>query len=320
MTWLVTGAAGFVGCNLLERMATRGIAAIALDTREVPVRVSAAFDASALTAVQGDVCDVALLSRLMREHSVTTVIHAAAITPGIERERTGLYQVVSVNLSGTAAALQAAVQTGVQRFILVSSVAVFGPGVPDGEIIEEDRPLAPVALYPITKATSEMIARRVAQVSGLPIVIGRLGVVFGRHEAETGVRDLLSPFYHATRRAMAGGHFTLPRPARRNWQYATDAADALIALAQKPSLGHDTYNLGPSHVWTVQDWCGMLAQRFGSFTHEIGDVEGASIGLHNPSDGGLLSWQRYEDEMAPGARITPQAAFDDYMGWLAGKD
>lgn len=313
MTWLITGAAGFVGCNILERMAQQGVPAVALDTRAVPDAV----EVPGLVQVQGDVRDADLLAQVMREHRVTGVIHAAAVTPGLERERTAPLQAVSVNLAGTAAALQAAVETGVQRFVQVSSVAVFGPGVPDGEMIEEDRPHAPAALYPITKSASEQIARRVAQVSGLPVVIGRLGVVFGRHEVETGVRDLLSPFYHATRRAMEGGHFTLPRPARRNWQYATDAADALIALARAPKLAHDTYNLGPSHVWTVQDWCAMLAERFEGFSHDIGDVDGVSIGLHNPTDGGLLSWQRYEADLRPGRRITPRAAFDDYMGWLA---
>lgn len=320
MTWLVTGAAGFVGCNILERMAGQGLPAVALDTREVPEPVCNAFDPGGLTSVQGDVRDVDLLSQVMREHKASAVIHTAAVTPGIERERTAPLQTVSVNLSGTAAALQAAVENNVQRFVQVSSVAVFGPGVPDGEIIEEDRPHAPAALYPITKSSSELIARRVAQVSELPVVIGRLGVVFGRHEVETGVRDLLSPFYHATHRAMEGGHFTLPRPARRNWQYATDAADGLIALAGAASLKHDTYNLGPSHVWTVQEWCELLSARFRDFSHDIGDVEGVSVGLHNPTDGGLLSWQRYEDEMSPGDRITPHAAFEDYMDWLASQN
>ena len=317
MTCMVTGAAGFVGCNILERMARQGLAAVAVDTRAIPASVTDAFVSGGLVSVQGDVRDVDLLSNIMRDRSVTSVIHAAAVTPGVERERTAPFQTVSVNLSGTAAVLQAAVENDVRRFVQVSSVAVFGPGVPDGEIIEEDRPHAPTALYPITKSASELIARRVAQLSGLPLVIGRLGVVFGRHEVKTGVRDLLSPFYHSTRQAMAGGHFTLPRPARRNWQYATDAADALIALAQASSLIHDTYNLGPSQVWTIQDWCGFLAEKFPDFSHNIDDVDGASIGLHNPTDGGLLSWHRYEGEFAPGDRIKPRQAFEDYMGWLA---
>ncbi len=318
MTWMVTGAAGFIGLNLLERLAGQGASVVALDQRAIPATVAEAFAPGTLHAVAGDTRDPALLAGLMTRHGVTRVVHAAAITPGPERERADPCAAVSVNLAGTAAALQAAADSGVARFVHVSSVAVFGPGVPDGALIDEDRPHDPVTLYAITKSASEAIVRRLAAVSGLPCVTGRLGVVFGRHEVETGVRDTMSPFWHATRHAQDGRPLVLPRPARRNWQYATDAADALIALGMATAPRHDTYNLGPSQVWTVADWCGMLADRFPGFRHDIGDVPGAPIGLHNPSDGGLLSWQRFDAEFpaARRPRITPEAAFADYMDWL----
>lgn len=319
MTWLVTGAAGFIGLNLLERLAPRGERVVALDQRAVAPGVAACFAPGRLVAVTGDCRDAALVTRLVAEHGVTRVIHTAAITPGPAREREDPYSAVSVNLAGTAAALQAAAAGGASRFVHASSVAVFGPGVPDGAVIEEDRPHAPTTLYAITKSASEAIVQRYAEVSGLSCVIGRLGVVFGRHEVETGVRDTLSPFYHATTRARAGEALVLPRPARRNWQYATDAADALIALGAAEAPRHAVYNLGPPDVWTVAAWCEMLAARYPAFRHGIGDVPGGPVGLHNPSDGGLLSWQRYEAEFAPGPRITRHEAFDDYMAWLEGK-
>lgn len=316
MTWLVTGAAGFVGLNLLERLAPRNEAVVALDQRAIAPDVAARFAQRQLTAVTGDCRDPALLTRLVETHGVTRVIHTAAITPGLAREIEDPARVVSVNLAGTAAALQAAARGGAKRFVHAGSVAVFGAGVPDGEIIDEDRPHAPTTLYAITKSASEAIVRRFAEVSGLSCVIGRLGVVFGRHEVETGVRDTMSPFYHATARARSGAGLVLPRPARRNWQYATDAADALIALGAAEAPVHAVYNLGPPDVWTVQEWCEMLAARYPGFRHSLGDVQGGPVGLHNPRDGGLLSWQRYEAEFRPGPRVSRQEAFDDYIGWL----
>jgi nucleoside-diphosphate-sugar epimerase len=319
MTWLVTGAAGFVGLNLLERLAPRGEAVVALDQRAVAPDVAACFARDQLVTVAGDCRDPGLLTRLVADHGVTRVLHAAAITPGPAREREDPTSAVSVNLAGTAAALQAAANGGATRFVHASSVAVFGPGVPDGEVIDEDRPHAPSTLYAITKSASEAIVRRYAEVSGLSCIIGRLGVVFGRHEVETGVRDTMSPFYHATKRARAGDALVLPRPARRNWQYATDAADTLIALGAAEAPRHGVYNLGPSAVWTVAEWCEMLAARYPAFRHSIGDVPGGPIGLHNPSDGGLLSWHRFEAEFAPGPRVARPEAFADYVGWLEGR-
>lgn len=316
MTWLVTGAAGFVGLNLLERLAARGERVVALDQRDIAADVANRFAPGQLVAVTGDCRDPALLTRSVAENGVSRIIHAAAITPGPAREREDPFSAVSVNLAGTAAALQAAANGGATRFVHASSVAVFGPGVPDGAVIDEDRPHAPTTLYAITKSASEAIVQRFAQVSDLSCAVGRLGVVFGRHEVETGVRDTMSPFYHATERAGTGRALVLPRPARRNWQYATDAADALITLGAADAPHHAVYNLGPPTVWTVEEWCEMLAARYPAFRHSIGDVPGGPVGLHNPSDGGLLSWHRFEAEFAPGPRTTPQEAFADYIGWL----
>lgn len=322
MTWLVTGASGFIGLNLLERLAELGEDVVALDQRPVPEAVAQLFPAGRLHASDGDVRDRAALARLMARQGVRRVVHAAAITPGPEREAAAPEATVSVNLTGTAAVLQAAAESGVERVVHVSSVAVFGARVPDGAVIDEDRPHDPATLYAITKSASEAIARRIARVSGLSCVTGRLGVVFGRHEQPSGVRDTMSPFWHATRHAMQGAPLVLPRPARRNWQYATDAANTLIALGLAARPDHDTYNLGPSQVWSVAEWCDMLARRFDGFRYEIADVPGAPIGLHNPSDGGVLSWHRFDAEF-PNARrhrATPESAFADYLGWLEARD
>lgn len=316
MSVLVTGGAGFVGLNILEALASRGVAAVSLDIRNVPAEVAGRFAPGAFSEVIGDVCDAALLHRIMADHGVTSVVHAAAITAGLQREQTAPARVVAVNLGGLAACLEAAMIAKVGRFVYVSSVAVFGTEVADGALIAEDHLHAPTTLYAITKSAGEAIVARLAAVSGLSTVIGRLGVVYGRHETHTGARDTMSPFYYATQRAMTGGSLVLPRPARRNWQYGSDAGEALavLALAQSPSQA--IYNLGPSVVFTVLDWCALLQTRYPSFKATVGDVPGGPVGLHNPRDGGLLSWQRFEEEFGVTSRPDLDGAFADYMAFM----
>ncbi len=317
MTVLVTGGAGFVGLNILETLAARAQRAVCFGRRAVPASVSALFAPGQLIEVVGDVSDATLLRQSMTQNGVTAVIHAAAITAGVDREREAAAQVVSVNLVGLTHCLEAARASGVERFVFASSVSVFGTGIVDGALIEEDHPLAPVTLYAITKASGEAIVRRFAQVSGLPCIIGRLGVVFGRHEADTGVRDTMSPFFHALHRARRGESLVLPRPARRNWQYGAHAGEALATLAIASNPQHQVYNLGPEPVFTVLQWCDRLKARFPAFSVTVDPAApGAPIGLHNPSDGGLLSWQRYQAEFGPAGNWDLERAFDDYMAFL----
>jgi nucleoside-diphosphate-sugar epimerase len=317
VTVLVTGGAGFVGLNILEAMAARGRRVVSFDRRPVPASVSALFRSGDLVEVEGDVGNAALLRQTMAENGVTSVIHAAAITAGVDRERQAATEVVSVNLVGLTTCLEAAQATGVGRFVFASSVSVFGPGVADGALIDEDQSLAPSTLYAITKASGEAIVRRFAQVSGLPCIIGRLGVVFGRHEADTGVRDTMSPFFHAVHRASRGKSLILPRPARRNWQYGAHAGEALATLAIAESPQYQVYNLGPEPVFTVLQWCKRLKARYPAFDVAVDPTApGAPIGLHNPSDGGLLSWQRYQAEFGPAGNWDLDRAFDDYMAFL----
>jgi UDP-glucuronate 4-epimerase len=320
MTTLVTGASGFVGLHLLELMLTRGDTVVGLSSTPIPPVVASTFNElpGTLIEVVGDVRDGALLAQLMAEHDIVRVCHMAAITASAEREMQAADTILDVNFIGLARVIKASADAGVQRFLYVSSIAVFGGVSPDGSLIEEDAAHVPSALYAITKSTGEAVTARLAGLLGLDYVIGRLGRVFGPYEYATGVRDTLSQVYQATAMARNGQPFGFARPCTKNWNYGPDAAINIDLLLSAPSHAHTVYNLGTPHAWSLAAWCELLAQRIDGVDCVVGPAADGrtDIDLGGGHDAGLLSWQRFSDEFTPPPPYGMHAAFDDYLAFL----
>jgi len=320
VTYLVTGATGFIGSNLVELLCGRGEKVVGLDPGTLPKHQRRVFGAlpGEFVHVQGDVRDLPLLRTTIAAHGVSRVIHAAAITSGPERETADGPTVIDVNLVGTANVAQAAGEVGVERFVLAGSLGVyFVPGYPDGTVVDESYPHRPGSLYTISKSVAEAVARRICALHGQSFVIGRIGTAYGPWERQTGFRDTMSPVFEATEMALRGrpAVFKFDRPS--NWHYGRDAAEALATLADAPAPRHEDYNLGPDEVWAMTDWCARLAEQFPGFRYEVGTP--TTVEVYDEREGGRISGARFAAEFGPTARFGIDAAFEDYMRWVGGR-
>ena len=127
---LITGATGVVGPSVVKAFQDAGYA----------VRVFARKPVENLEFVVGDLVD-APLTEATRD--VDVVVHLAALL----HENAGDYE--RVNVEGTRRLLDAAIASGVRRFVFASSIAVYGPG--KGEMIDETTPPAPDTPYARSK-------------------------------------------------------------------------------------------------------------------------------------------------------------------------
>jgi len=317
MTYLVTGATGFIGSNIVEQLSGMGETVIALSNvapSERQQRMAAAGPGRVLY-VQGDVCDQAALEAVIDTHGVDRMIHAAAVTSNAAREKTAGPMIVDVNLVGAAAAATAASNKRLKRFVLVGSAGVFSAfDLPDGSIVDESEPHKVDTLYGIGKSAAEVIVRRICTLNGQSFVIGRIATAFGPWEHDSGYRDTLSPLLQITAKARAGEAAILAADKTSNWHYGRDAAAALITLAQTEAPRFADYNLGPETAWPLSAWCARLASRYSGFRFEISDDN--NIELYGSNDGGLLSHARYNEEFGPTSRFDLDRAFEDYIQWL----
>lgn len=161
---LVTGAAGFVAGALVERLRGEGREVIAADLNPAP-GIDTTFN----------ICDEAAVSRVMREHAPSTVVHAAALVD----DRIDADTFERVNVGGTHVMLEESIRAGVKRFVQVSSIAALGPS-PDVPQDDESAPAVWVkAPYFGTKARSEALVKASMNAGRVAGVVVRPGDVWG---------------------------------------------------------------------------------------------------------------------------------------------
>jgi UDP-glucose 4-epimerase len=169
---LVTGGAGYIGSHVVRQLGEAGEKVVILDNLGRGFR-------QAVTAgelVVGDVGDQALVSRLLAEHRVDTVMHFAAHTIVPESVAQPL-KYYGNNTCSTRALLQACIENKVRNFVFSSTAAVYG--IPDQGYADEESPTRPINAYGTSKLMSEWMLRDVAAVNPLRYVALRYFNVAG---------------------------------------------------------------------------------------------------------------------------------------------
>lgn len=173
---LVTGGAGYIGSHVVRQLGEAGEKIIVLDNLGRGFR-------QAVTSgelIVGDVGDSALVSRLLAEHRVDTVMHFAAHTIVPESVAQPL-KYYGNNTCSTRALLQACLENNVKNFVFSSTAAVYG--MPEQGYADEESPTRPINAYGTSKLMSEWMLRDVAAVSGLRYVALRYFNVAGSDPA-----------------------------------------------------------------------------------------------------------------------------------------
>lgn len=169
---LVTGASGFVGGRLVARLASEDQAHVvgAGRTFEHPDKLTSA----GVKLAKADLRDVAAMKHLCQGKRI--VLHLAA---WLERGKGGEHDAYAINVDATRALVKSAAEAGVERFVLVSTVAAYG--LPSVDDIHEDVPVdtQQEGLYGKTKALGELAAKEAAAESRMSLTIIRPAMVYG---------------------------------------------------------------------------------------------------------------------------------------------
>lgn len=319
MTTLITGGAGFCGLNIAAHLLARNIAVVmygleapGLEAQRALSRLPGQFEVCI-----GDVCDRDALQAVMRQYDVGRVVHGAAITAALEREASQAARIIQVNIGGTIELLEAALAHGVRRVVHLSSGSVYGASVkPTGSLDEGQDVPVPDSLYGITKYAAERICLRYRATRGLDVMVARLGVVFGRWEHDTGVRDTLSIPWQLAALAEQGLPARLGASLPDDWVYAQDVAAAIGLLLDGVGSERSVYHIGTGQRWSVLDWCERLSKRFPDFSYELAQDPGTvNVGARAPVPRPPFSIDRLVADYGYTVQFNAEAAFQDYMEW-----
>lgn len=312
MRVLVTGSSGFVGAAVCEELAARGCAVTGFDRAPSPFGPGP----ERFSFVAGDIRDGDALRHLFSTHHITHLVHAAAITPSAEREKTAPDEVVEVNVLGACRVMKAAAEARLQRVLYLSSISAVGDAAPaaNGRFTEDATSPRPSSLYGITKLAAEVVMRRIADLQEQDLRTVRLGPLFGPWEHASRARDVLSPHHQIIEAARAGRSCVLPRNVAADWLYSRDGARRIVDLLLCEDPGCSVFNLGGDAVTTLADWCEAVQAIHPGFRWRI-DAEQPTIRYSYSADRPALDNSRL-DAVCPSCATPLAAAARETWAWF----
>ena len=261
---LVTGATGFLGGALVKRLLDLSADVVCIVRDWVPqselVRSGAIEQ---VRIVRGDLCDAALLERVMGEYETAVVFHLAAQTiVGIANRNP--VSTFESNIRGTWLLLEACRRSPcVKQIVVASSDKAYGQH--DGLPYDEDTPLRGRHPYDVSKSCADLIAQAYASTYSLPLVIARCGNLYGGGDLNW---NRIVP---GTVRSVNRGRRPVIRSDGafvRDYLYVDDAAEAYLLLARKlasePALAGHAFNFSNEDQVTVLELVRRIISLSGS--------------------------------------------------------
>jgi NAD dependent epimerase/dehydratase len=234
---LVTGAGGFIGSHLAERLVELGAKTrcfLRYNSQGTVGWLSDSPARSELEIVHGDIRDSESVFRAVQD--VEVVFHLAALI-GIPYSYRSPRSYVETNVEGTLNVLEAARQCGVQRLVCTSTSEVYGSAqyVP----IDENHPLQGQSPYSATKIGADKLAESYYRSFGLPVSIARPFNAYGPRQSARAVIPAVITQALAHSAVKLGNLDTT-----RDFNFVSDTVDGFFAIAESPGTVGKTLNIG----------------------------------------------------------------------------
>jgi NAD dependent epimerase/dehydratase len=263
---LVTGAGGFIGSHLVERLVASGASTRAfvrytsssswgwLD--RTPVK-------SDIEVVAGDICDCEIVEKAMR--GIDVVFHLAALI-SIPYSYEAPRSYVRTNVEGAANVLQAALSAEVSRFIHISTSEVYGSAryVP----IPETHPLQAQSPYAASKIGADQLAESFHLSFGFPVVVVRPFNTYGpRQSARAIIPTIITQAVEGKEIRVGNLHPT------RDFNYVADTVEGMMRAAGVESAIGTTVNIGSGFAVSIEELASLIADIAGSKARLVIDDE-----------------------------------------------
>ncbi len=247
MTLLVTGGAGFIGTNFVrhwrsERPDEDIVVLDALTYAGIRENIEGL---DGVDLVVGDICDTALIEKLLRDRAINRLIHFAAESH-VDRSISGPGAFVQTNIVGTQSLLDAAKTVWLDdgsgrphRFHHVSTDEVYGTLSPDDPAFSETTPYTPNSPYAASKAASDHLVRAWHRTYGLDVVTTNCSNNYGPYQFP----EKLIPLCIGN--ALTGKPLPIYGDGNqiRDWLYVEDHCRGIVAALEQGEAG-ETYNIG----------------------------------------------------------------------------
>jgi dTDP-glucose 4,6-dehydratase len=339
---LVTGGAGFIGSNFVRALLEHDerVQVWTLDSLTYAgdrANLAHLPDPARHFFVEGDICNESLVSDVLRDHSIDTVVHFAAETH-VDRSIDGPHAFVSTNVQGTLSLLAATRRFWMQqlgwgaqqcRFHQISTDEVYGSLELDDPPFTEHTPYSPNSPYAASKAAADHLVRSYAHTYGLPATLSNCSNNYGPYQyPEKLIPLVILNVLNGTPIPVYGDGRQV-----RDWLYVEDHVEALLLVLERGTVGQ-TYNISAGMQLTnlelIERICELLDEMVpdsaysphGGLIQFVEDRPGHDrrYAMDSSKIRRELGWQP-QVTLGAGLRITIRWYLDhpDWVAWIRSK-
>ena len=267
MRILITGAAGFIGADLSQKLLDQGHSVIGVDDFNDYYDVTLKRDRikeiqtthKQYQVVELDICERVATSELFEKNNFDVVIHLAA-QAGVRYSLENPASYIDSNLVGFANMLEGVRHSKIDHFVYASSSSVYGANK-NFPFKESDRVDNPVSLYAATKKANELMAHSYAHLYDLRCTGLRFFTVYGPWG-----RPDMAPFRFASR-MLRGEAIPVYNQGEmiRDFTYIDDINEGVIkvALSESSTENYNLYNIGHGQPVQLLDFIQVMAEKLG---------------------------------------------------------
>ena len=285
---IITGANGFLGCNIVAACLEAGMDAVAVDLNfDNPAYAQPAGEK--LRLVESDCVN-------MPPVAADALIHAAFVTATPEERGESPERNLRANIEPVLSVMEYTQRQRIKRAIYVSSAAVHRRS-PDLVLGESLAP-SPLGVYGVAKTLMEQTVETMRIVHQRDCLCARPGGIYGPFEFRRSTRPKLSAVAQMMRAALDSGEIVVQRPEERNeWTYAPDIGRALVALLKADTLNFALYQVASGEQVSNLQIANMIQTL----------MDGVKVRVAGRDDGSR-NWSRILDT----SRLAQDVGFSDW--------
>ena len=283
---LVTGAAGFIGSNLVEHLLDQGHSVVCVDNESANnEKFHWSHENGMVINVRGDITDYKFMKNVFS--GVDYVFHLAAESR-LQSAIQNPIEAVKKNCVGTTVMLQCAREAGVKRFVYSSTSSGYGNNPYPNVETQPDDCLNP---YSASKIAGEKFCKMYTELYGLETVILRYFNVFGRRSPARGQYAPVIGIFQ--RQRDAGEPLTIVGDGaqRRDFVHVEDVARANYLAATMPLKGHagEVFNVGTGSAYSIQQIAESISDNQVYIDKRSGEMETTFADITKIGD--VLGWK-----------------------------
>ena len=260
MIVIVTGAAGFIGSHLSERLLEKGHIVIGIDNFDPYYdsqikrnNIKPFENNNNFFLYETSILDQKNLHKIFLRHKPEKVVHLAAKV-GVRPSLADPVSYEEVNVKGTKNLLDVSVKFGIKNFVFASSSSVYGLNqVP----FNENETPSPISVYASTKLKGELLCREYHDRFGLNITCLRFFTVYGPR----GRPDMA--IYKFTKLIRKGNEIEIygDGSSKRDYTYVEDIVSGIVSALDR-NIPFDIFNLGNSHTVELKYLISLIEKEF----------------------------------------------------------